>query len=79
MSREDCRRVARATGEPWGHLKPVFPTAAGRMGVDRAPEMCEVYGRDVLFVLGSSIQRHPDGLVKGSQGFVEAVARCSLS
>lgn len=77
MSREDCLAVARATDEPMGNLKPIFPTAAGRMGFERAREMCEFYGPEVLFILGSSIQRHEAGLVKACQAFMDLVARPS--
>jgi ribulose-bisphosphate carboxylase large chain len=77
MSREDCLAVANATSEPMGQLKPIFPTAAGRMGLDRAREMSELYGSEVLFILGSAIQRHEEGLVKACRAFVDSVARCS--
>ncbi len=74
MSREDCLAVADAAGEPMGQLEPIFPTAAGRMGFERVREMCEFYGPDVLFVLGSSIQRHEAGLVKACRAFMKLVA-----
>jgi ribulose-bisphosphate carboxylase large chain len=77
MSREDCRAVAFAAGEPMGPLKTIFPTAAGRMGSDRVREMGELYGSEVLFILGSGIQRHEGGLVKACQAFVDLVARFS--
>lgn len=57
MSREDCRAVASACGAPWAHLAPIFPTAAGRMSVDRVQEMRELYGNEVLLVLGSELYR----------------------
>ena len=33
MSQEDCRQIASETSVPWGHLKTIFPTAAGRVNV----------------------------------------------
>lgn len=77
VSREDCRVVAFAAAEPMGALKPIFPTAAGRMGLDRAREMSELYGSEVLFILGSGLQRHEEGLVKSCRTFVDLVARFS--
>ncbi len=73
IAREDCGRIAAATAAPWGPLKPIFPTAAGRMGFDRIKEMCDLYGNDVLFILGSHIQRDADGLVTACRRFLHAV------
>jgi len=76
MSRADCAAIKEETGAPWGRLRPIFPTAAGRIGFDRIAELCAFYGRDVLFVLGSRIQQETDGVVRACQKFVEEVGRC---
>lgn len=75
ITREDCRAIAKTCGESWGNLKPIFPTAAGRMGFERVLEMCEFYGQDLLFILGSSIQQHRSGLVKACRLFMDEVSR----
>lgn len=75
ITRDDCRAIAKTCGEPWGQLKPIFPTAAGRMGFERVLEMCEFYGQDLLFIVGSSIQQHRAGLVKACRLFMDEVAR----
>jgi len=74
VTRDDCRATATVCGDAWGNLKPIFPTAAGRMGFERVLEMCEFYGPDVLFILGSSIQQHRAGLVKACRMFMDEVA-----
>jgi len=79
MSREDCRQIALETGTPWSRLKPVFPTAAGRMSVERVSEMYMLYKNDLIFILGSSIQRRDGNLVHACQQFVDEVARCTQS
>ncbi|MEW6247126.1 MAG: RuBisCO large subunit C-terminal-like domain-containing protein [Nitrospirota bacterium] len=73
ITRDECRHIAAVTAVPWGRLKPIFPTAAGRMGFDRIKDMRDLYGDDVLFILGSSIQRDTDGLVKACRRFIQAV------
>jgi ribulose-bisphosphate carboxylase large chain len=77
MTGNDCRDVARAAGAPWGGLKPIFPTAAGRIGVERVKELCAFHGNDVLFILGSSIQRQEAGLVAACRAFMDEVTRCA--
>lgn len=75
ISRRDCRAIAGVCREPWRHLRPIFPTAAGRMDVRRVREQCEVYGNDVLFILGSGIQRQAGGMIKACRRFMQEVAR----
>lgn len=77
LSRDDCRQIAVETGMPWGSLKPIFPTAAGRMSVERIGEMCAFYGNDLVFILGSGIQRRDSHLVKACRRFVDEIARCA--
>ena len=55
MGHEDCRKIAVEAGIPWGHLKPIFPTAAGRMNAERVSEMWAFYGHEVVIILGSGI------------------------
>lgn len=75
ITRDDCRHIAAVTAVPWDRLKPIFPTAAGRMGFDRIKEMRDLYGDDVLFIVGSSIQCDDNGLVRACRRFVEEVGR----
>ncbi len=77
ISREDCEAIAVSCGRSWGSLKPIFPTAAGRMGVERVKEMVEVYGPDVVFVLGSHVRRYPEGFARACRQFVAEVERCT--
>ena len=61
FSREDCRRIAEGTAAPMGHLKPIFPTPGGGMSLARVPEMLDLYGREVIFLIGGGLHKHgPD-------------------
>lgn len=77
ISQDDCRKIAEACRNPWGSLAPIFPTAAGRMEVARIPEMCDLYGRDVVFILGSRIQENLERLTSLCDQFVRALERGS--
>lgn len=78
MTREDCLAIARTTSEPFGGTRSMFPSAAGRMGFEQIAEMTSVYGANVVYILGSRIQKHPDGLVNGCRQFIQEISR-SLS
>lgn len=75
ISRRDCRAIASACREQWGPLVPILPTAAGRMTASRVGEQCALYGREVLFIVGSRVQAEPDGVVRACARFMRAVER----
>jgi ribulose-bisphosphate carboxylase large chain len=75
LNPEDCRLVSTACRDRWGILKPIFPTAAGRMEYSRIQEMIEVYGRDLCFILGSQVRISPDGIRPACERFVREVHR----
>jgi ribulose-bisphosphate carboxylase large chain len=77
MTKEDCVAIAAASRSPWRHLRPMAPTAAGRIGFEQVGEFGPFYGRDVVFILGSRIQQDPRGLIAATQRFVREVERCS--
>ncbi len=55
------------------HIKPIFPTPGGGMGLARVPEMRELYGRDVIFLIGGGLHRHSPDLVENSRYFRRVV------
>jgi len=79
ISRLDCTQIAAACTESWGSLRPIFPTAAGRMGEDRIREMCEVYGRDCVFALGSQVRESPEGIAASCEHFMQRLNNFSAA
>ena len=77
MTKEDCSSIAAACRTPWLHIRPILPTAAGRVGFEQVAELGPFYERDVVFILGSRIQQDPRGLTPAVQRFVKEVERWS--
>ena len=77
ISHEDCRKIEAEAGTPWGHLKPIFPTAAGRMNAERVSEMCAFYGQEVVIILGSGIIHPGRDVVAACKTILDLVARCA--
>lgn len=77
MTKEDCAALARTCRAPWKHIRPMAPTAAGRIGTPDIQDFASIYGRDVVFILGSRIQKDPLGLVTATQQFVRELHRCA--
>lgn len=77
MTRGHCSAVAAACRSAWHPIRPTAPTAAGRIGVEHVAELEPLYGRDVVFVLGSRIQQDPRGILAATDQFVKTVERCT--
>lgn len=77
MTRDDCAALARACRTAWEHVRPMAPTAAGRIGTPNIAEFTTFYGRDVVFILGSRIQADPLGLAAATERFVRELHRCA--
>ena len=69
FSQAECLSIVQGTDVPMGTLKPIFPTPAGGMTLQRVPEMLEVYGRDVIFLMGGGLHRHGPDLAANSRHF----------
>jgi len=73
FSRQECRDIAKALGEPLGDLAPAFPSPGGGMTLDRVQEIVEFYGNDVALLIGGDLHRG-DNLAKTAADFREAVS-----
>ena len=71
--REDCCSLAQGTGCEMGPIKPIFPTPAGGMSLERVPELGMVYGRDVIFLIGAGLIKHSPDLVENGRYFKHLV------
>ncbi|PKO03823.1 MAG: ribulose 1,5-bisphosphate carboxylase large subunit [Chloroflexi bacterium HGW-Chloroflexi-5] len=69
FSREECISIAAGSQEDLGHIKPIFPTPGGGMTIDRIPEMLDVYGKDLFFLMGGGLHRIKPTLVESSAYF----------
>ena len=75
LTEDDCRHIAWETARPWDYLKPIFPTAAGRIELDRLPALCEVYQGEMVIVAGSALLEPGKNVVGTCSRLVEEVKR----
>jgi ribulose-bisphosphate carboxylase large chain len=73
FKREDCCSLAEGTDCEMGHIKPIFPTPAGGMSLERVPELGMVYGREVIFLIGAGLVKHSPDLVENCRYFKQLV------
>ncbi|MBA4383258.1 MAG: ribulose 1,5-bisphosphate carboxylase large subunit [Anaerolinea sp.] len=69
FSRDECISIAAGSQDDLGHIKTIFPTPGGGMTIDRIPEMLNVYGKDLIFLMGGGLHRIKPTLVESSVYF----------
>jgi len=50
-------------------LSPIFLAPAGGMTMERVPEMLELYGPDIIFLIGGGLHRQNPNLIEASRYF----------
>jgi ribulose-bisphosphate carboxylase large chain len=73
LSRENCRHIASETALPWGHVRPIFPTAAGRISGDRIKEVVELYGKDLVIIVGGGLLQGGPDITSSCQALMKQV------
>lgn len=73
ISQQDCLSIAQHCRKSWGALHPTMPAVGGRIGPERLSELRSVLGSDVAFIVGSRIQKDPEGIPAALRAFHRAM------
>lgn len=73
FSKQECIDIAEGTKTDMAHIKAIFPCPGGGMSLDKVPEMSEVYGKEVIFLMGGGLFRHSNDLVENCKYFKSIV------
>ena len=74
FSEDECRSIAKACSTSMHHFNTIFPTPGGGMNMKSIPHMQQVYGNDVIYLVGGGLHRHSNDLVANARHFVELVS-----
>jgi ribulose-bisphosphate carboxylase large chain len=75
FTKEECISIVKAATEPMGCLRPIFPAPGGGMTIELVPELLELYGRDVIYLMGGGLHSRSPILVDNCRYFRELVER----
>jgi len=75
FSIDECRNIVRGTEDGMGHLKSIFPSPGGGMTIERIPELLDVYGREVILLMGGGLFKQGRNLVQNCQDFLTLVEK----
>lgn len=67
ISREYCAAIAEATATPMGALKPMFPAPGSSISPSRLGEFRDIYGDDVMYVMGRGLYQHSNDLIENGR------------
>lgn len=69
FSRAECQEIAAAAEMPLGSLRPIFPVPAGGLTLARVPEVQQVYGRELVILVGGGLFKHGPDVVENCREF----------
>ncbi len=70
FSKEECRSIVNGCCDKFGKAKVILPAPGGGMTVERASELKEFYGNDVVFLIGGGLFKHSDNITKSVRDFI---------
>lgn len=71
----ECESIVSGCMSEFGDLKPILPAPGGGMSIEKAPGMAEVYGKDVIYLIGGALLRENSDLPGACRRLAEAVGR----
>lgn len=78
FSIEECEAINAGCTRPMGKLPAIFPSPGGGMTLERIAQMREVYGPDLLLLIGGSLYSHSENLIEGARHFMKLAGRKEL-
>ena len=78
FSGEECQAINAGCTRPMGNLPAILPSPGGGMTLERIAQMREVYGPDLLLLIGGSLYSHSDNLIEGARHFMKLAGRRDL-
>jgi ribulose-bisphosphate carboxylase large chain len=75
FSYDECRQIVEGTQVMMGHIKSIFPTPGGGMSFEHIADMRELYGNDVIYLIGGGLHRHSGNIVENARFFSQLVQR----
>ena len=78
FSERECRDIALGSRQKLGSTPAIVPCPGGGMTLERVRKMNEVYGEDVLLLIGGSLMGHSPDLVANAKHFMKIAGRTDL-
>ncbi len=71
----ECQSIAYHCQTPLGNYPAILPMPGGGMTADNIPDMLDLYGHDVIFLIGGALYTHSPNLVDNVHHFLKLIGR----
>jgi len=78
FSVEECQAINAGCTRPMGNMPSILPSPGGGMTLERIAQMREVYGPDLLLLIGGSLYAHSENLIESARHFMKLAGRKEL-
>jgi len=68
-----CKAINQSCSEDLGSIEPAFPAPGGGVKLDTITDLVEEYGRNIIFLIGGSLYKQPNGLQNAAHEFQKAL------
>ncbi len=75
FTREECDSISKSCRARMGNYLPIFPSPGGGMTMEKVPDMLDLYGHDVLFLMGRGLYGRSPDLAENVRYFLSLVGR----
>lgn len=79
FSRDECENIVQGTKVAMGSIRTIFPSPGGGISLDRIPELLQVYGKDVIFLVGGGLFKHGPDIKENCRYFRNLVEEFSYA
>ncbi len=73
FSLEDCASIVEGCSQEMENIRTIFPCPGGGMSLDNVPEMKNLYGQDVMFLIGGGLFQLGPDLVQNCRQFKQLI------
>ncbi len=73
FTRGECEGIAKHCQQDLENLAPIFPMPGGGMTLEKLPDLREVYGNEVIFLIGGDLYAHSNNLAENARYFLSLV------
>ncbi|HAM50023.1 MAG TPA: ribulose 1,5-bisphosphate carboxylase large subunit [Nitrospiraceae bacterium] len=70
-----CLAIANSLRDSFFHLKRSFPTPAGGINLKNVSDVINIYGKDIILLIGGSLYARSDNLQENARYFYEASSK----
>ena len=79
FSLDECVDVALGSSVPLGECRPIFPAAAGVTALDQVPPLLDLYGADLMILVGADVLQQGSGVAATCAQFASLLETAGLA